>query len=64
MLQALELGTGSADLESHDALHVKEQLSIYSPTTSFYDAPVSGGVIGAANATMAFFLGCSLLAGP
>lgn len=40
-------------------LHVKEQLSISSPTTSFYDAPVSGGVIGAVNATMAFFLGCS-----
>ncbi|KAH9989601.1 NAD binding domain of 6-phosphogluconate dehydrogenase-domain-containing protein [Xylariaceae sp. FL0662B] len=41
-------------------LHVKQILSTSSPATSFYDAPVSGGVIGAVNATIAFFLGCSI----
>jgi len=39
-------------------LFIKQQLSS-SPTATFYDAPVSGGVIGAVNATIAFFLGCS-----
>ncbi|KXX75583.1 3-hydroxyisobutyrate dehydrogenase, mitochondrial, partial [Madurella mycetomatis] len=40
-------------------LYVKKELVATSPTTAFYDAPVSGGVIGAVNATMAFFLGCA-----
>ncbi|KAK2813343.1 hypothetical protein FQN50_000658 [Emmonsiellopsis sp. PD_5] len=40
-------------------LHIKSHLSNAHPTTLFYDAPVSGGVIGATNGTLAFFLGCS-----
>lgn len=40
-------------------LEVKEYIACVSPTTSFYDAPVSGGVIGAKKGTIAFFLGCS-----
>lgn len=40
-------------------LYVKKELMTTSPMTAFYDAPVSGGVIGAVNATMAFFLGCA-----
>ena len=40
-------------------LHVKEHLSSYFPSASFYDAPVSGGVIGAKKGTIAFYLGCA-----
>ncbi|RYP65715.1 hypothetical protein DL771_008160 [Monosporascus sp. 5C6A] len=47
----------SSTIDTATNLHVKEQLSPF--TTSFYDAPVSGGVIGATNATIAFFLGSS-----
>ncbi len=49
----------SSTIDTATSLYVKEQLSISVPATSFYDAPVSGGVIGAVNATIAFFLGCS-----
>ncbi len=49
----------SSTIDTATSLLVKEQLLGVSPTTSFYDAPVSGGVLGAVNATMAFFLGCS-----
>ena len=48
----------SSTIDTATNLYVKEQLSQLSPTTAFYDAPVSGGVIGAVNATIAFFLGC------
>ncbi|RYP44567.1 hypothetical protein DL768_008986 [Monosporascus sp. mg162] len=47
----------SSTIDTATNLHVKERLSQF--TTSFYDAPVSGGVIGAINATIAFFLGSS-----
>ncbi|KAJ4002739.1 hypothetical protein NW752_009391 [Fusarium irregulare] len=36
----------------------KEALALYT-TTHFYDAPVSGGVIGAVRGTLTFFVGCS-----
>ncbi|KAK0702222.1 NAD binding domain of 6-phosphogluconate dehydrogenase-domain-containing protein [Lasiosphaeris hirsuta] len=49
----------SSTIDTATSLIVKEQLAISSPTTSFYDAPVSGGVLGAVNGTIAFFLGCS-----
>ena len=49
----------SSTIDTATNLHVKAQLSESSPTTNFYDAPVSGGVIGAVNATIAFFLGCA-----
>lgn len=45
-------------IDTATSLHVKQQLAALSKT-AFYDAPVSGGVIGAVNATIAFFLGCS-----
>ena len=47
----------SSTIDTATNLHVKEKLSPFAQ--SFYDAPVSGGVIGAVNATIAFFLGCS-----
>ncbi|KAK7752961.1 hypothetical protein SLS62_005120 [Diatrype stigma] len=47
----------SSTIDTATNLHVKDKLSPF--TRSFYDAPVSGGVIGAVNATIAFFLGCS-----
>ncbi|KAI1084509.1 NAD binding domain of 6-phosphogluconate dehydrogenase-domain-containing protein [Whalleya microplaca] len=50
----------SSTIDTATNLHIKQALFASSPTTSFYDAPVSGGVIGAVNATIAFFLGCSV----
>jgi 3-hydroxyisobutyrate dehydrogenase len=49
----------SSTIDTATNLHVREQLAASSPQTSFYDAPVSGGVLGASNGTIAFFLGCS-----
>ncbi|KAI1504558.1 3-hydroxyisobutyrate dehydrogenase [Biscogniauxia marginata] len=49
----------SSTIDTATSLCVKEQISISTPLAMFYDAPVSGGVIGAVNATIAFFLGCS-----
>jgi 3-hydroxyisobutyrate dehydrogenase len=50
----------SSTIDTSTSLHVKHQCLNISPMTSFYDAPVSGGVLGAINATIAFFLGCDL----
>ncbi|KAB5513593.1 NAD binding domain of 6-phosphogluconate dehydrogenase-domain-containing protein [Coniochaeta sp. 2T2.1] len=47
----------SSTIDTATSLHVKEQLAAKSPGTTFYDAPVSGGVLGAERGTMAFFLG-------
>ncbi|KAI1343120.1 NAD binding domain of 6-phosphogluconate dehydrogenase-domain-containing protein [Xylariaceae sp. FL0016] len=49
----------SSTIDTATSLRVKKQLKSSSPQTAFYDAPVSGGVLGAVNATIAFFLGCS-----
>jgi len=49
----------SSTIDTATSLHVKEELAKTSPGTDFYDAPVSGGVLGAVNVTIAFFLGCS-----
>ncbi|KAH8898464.1 3-hydroxyisobutyrate dehydrogenase [Thozetella sp. PMI_491] len=49
----------SSTINTATSLHVKEQIQAAAPACSFYDAPVSGGVIGAVNATIAFFLGCA-----
>ncbi|KAI1638625.1 3-hydroxyisobutyrate dehydrogenase [Biscogniauxia mediterranea] len=49
----------SSTIDTATSLYVKEQISNSSPLATFYDAPVSGGVLGAVNATIAFFLGCS-----
>ncbi|EXJ79112.1 hypothetical protein A1O3_08613 [Capronia epimyces CBS 606.96] len=45
-------------IDTASSLAVKEHMSNKWPTTSFYDAPVSGGVVGAQKGTIAFFLGC------
>ena len=49
----------SSTIDTATNLHVKQHLATSSPKTAFYDAPVSGGVLGAVNASIAFFLGCS-----
>ena len=40
-------------------LEVKEHMSSSFTDAAFYDAPVSGGVIGALAGTLAVFLGCA-----
>jgi 3-hydroxyisobutyrate dehydrogenase-like beta-hydroxyacid dehydrogenase len=49
----------SSTIDTATNLHVRAQLAVTSPATFFYDAPVSGGVLGAVKGTIAFFLGCS-----
>ncbi|KAK0622411.1 6-phosphogluconate dehydrogenase [Immersiella caudata] len=49
----------SSTIDTATSLAVKHSLSSLSPSTTFYDAPVSGGVLGARNGTVAFFLGCA-----
>lgn len=46
-------------IDTASFLEVKGHITKISPSTSFYDAPVSGGVIGAKKGTIAFFLGCA-----
>ncbi|KIW98539.1 uncharacterized protein Z519_00200 [Cladophialophora bantiana CBS 173.52] len=45
-------------IDTASSLAVKDYVNQKFPTTSFYDAPVSGGVVGAQKGTIAFFLGC------
>ena len=45
-------------IDTASSLTVKDYLAEKFPTASFYDAPVSGGVVGAQKGTIAFFLGC------
>jgi 3-hydroxyisobutyrate dehydrogenase len=40
-------------------LHIRDQIHDNYPSTSFYDAPVSGGEIGAYKATLTVMLGCA-----
>ncbi|KAJ5513155.1 hypothetical protein N7463_002707 [Penicillium fimorum] len=46
-------------IDTGSFLEVKDHITKKFPRTSFYDAPVSGGVIGAERGTIAFFLGCA-----
>jgi 3-hydroxyisobutyrate dehydrogenase len=46
-------------IDTATSLEVKDYITKHFPTASFYDAPVSGGVVGAVKGTIAFFLGCS-----
>ncbi|KAJ5923890.1 hypothetical protein N7466_008077 [Penicillium verhagenii] len=46
-------------IDTASFLEVRDHISNLSPSTLFYDAPVSGGVIGAKKGTLAFFVGCS-----
>lgn len=45
-------------IDTATSLLVKDHINKNFPSASFYDAPVSGGVVGAQKATIAFFLGC------
>lgn len=54
-----KLVVDSSTIDTATSLHVKDQLAASSPQTAFYDAPVSGGVLGAVKGTIAFFLGAS-----
>jgi 3-hydroxyisobutyrate dehydrogenase-like beta-hydroxyacid dehydrogenase len=46
-------------IDTATCLSVKDHIAKHFPSTSFYDAPVSGGVVGAKKGTIAFFLGCA-----
>lgn len=46
-------------IDTTTSLLVKDHIEKRFPLASFYDAPVSGGVLGAKKGTIAFFLGCS-----
>ena len=46
-------------IDTASSLFVKDHIAKMYPSASFYDAPVSGGVVGAQKGTIAFFLGCS-----
>lgn len=45
-------------IDTETSLGIKDQLSFHFPSASFYDAPVSGGVIGAVKGSISFFVGC------
>ncbi|KAH8712124.1 6-phosphogluconate dehydrogenase [Phaeosphaeriaceae sp. PMI808] len=46
-------------IDTATSLAVKDHIMGNFPSASFYDSPVSGGVVGAINGTIAFFLGCA-----
>ncbi|KAL2205505.1 hypothetical protein CC79DRAFT_1387394 [Sarocladium strictum] len=46
-------------IDSGTSLHVAEELKGKHPTSSFFDAPVSGGVLGAEASSLTLMLGCS-----
>ncbi|KAF1950474.1 3-hydroxyisobutyrate dehydrogenase mitochondrial precursor [Byssothecium circinans] len=46
-------------IDTATSLAVKDHIQQNFPSASFYDSPVSGGVVGAIKGTIAFFLGCS-----
>ncbi|KAL2011656.1 hypothetical protein VTN00DRAFT_4374 [Thermoascus crustaceus] len=46
-------------IDTATSLMVKDDIAQNFPSASFYDAPVSGGVVGAKKGTIAFFLGCA-----
>ncbi|KAJ4168991.1 hypothetical protein NW754_010923 [Fusarium falciforme] len=45
-------------IDTATSLGIKDHLSTNFPAASFYDAPVSGGVIGAVKGSISFFVGC------
>ena len=46
-------------IDTATSLAVKDHIAKTFPSASFYDSPVSGGVVGAIKGTIAFFLGCA-----
>lgn len=49
----------SSTIDTTTSLEVGEETSKGHPTANFYDAPVSGGSLGAKNATITFMVGCA-----
>ena len=45
-------------IDTASSLQVRKHVGEKYPTAAFYDAPVSGGVVGASDGTLAIFLGC------
>ncbi|KAJ4245464.1 hypothetical protein NW762_013973 [Fusarium torreyae] len=45
-------------IDTATSLNIKDHLNTHFPSASFYDAPVSGGVIGAVKGSISFFVGC------
>lgn len=48
----------SSTIGTATSLSIKDHLDAHFPDASFYDAPVSGGVIGAVKGSISFFVGC------
>ncbi|KAK6429739.1 hypothetical protein LTR95_014113 [Oleoguttula sp. CCFEE 5521] len=48
-------------IDTGTSLDVRSATATQHPKASFYDAPVSGGAIGASKATLTFMLGCSTM---
>jgi 3-hydroxyisobutyrate dehydrogenase len=46
-------------IDTETSLLVKDEIEKKSPSTAFYDAPVSGGSLGAAKGTLTFMLGAA-----
>lgn len=46
-------------IDTSTSLLIRDEISKQSPKALFYDAPVSGGSLGAAKGTLTFMLGCS-----
>ena len=46
-------------IDTATSLSIKQHITSLSPSTSFYDSPVSGGVLGAQAGTLASYLGSS-----
>ncbi|KAK0629396.1 6-phosphogluconate dehydrogenase [Bombardia bombarda] len=57
--ESTKLLIDSSTIDTATSLSVKSAISTAHPSTSFYDAPVSGGVLGAVSGTIAFFVGIS-----
>ncbi|OIW34926.1 hypothetical protein CONLIGDRAFT_31149 [Coniochaeta ligniaria NRRL 30616] len=53
----LLIDCSTIDCETSSSVH--DEVKRHSPSASFYDAPVSGGTLGAEKATLTFMLGCS-----
>ena len=45
-------------IDTGTSLKVRDECAEKHPKAKFYDAPVSGGVIGAEKATLTFMVGC------
>ncbi|KXJ87806.1 putative alpha/beta fold family hydrolase [Microdochium bolleyi] len=48
-------------IDTETSAHVAAEIRTQDQTASFYDAPISGGSLGAENATLTFMVGCSEL---